>query len=300
MQKRHIVLPFFFNLLHLMSFSQMQFASPEARAGHNFLVKKIRLASGVQLNYVEQGRERSQPVIFLHGITDSWYSYESLLPFLPPSIHAYAITQRGHGDADKPLGSYDPSVFAADLAAFTKELNLGPAIIVGHSMGATIAQRFGLDYPQLTKGLVLIGSFASFGDKPDMKEFTDFVNQLTDPVDSTFIYEFQKSTLAKAIPAPQLQMFVSESRKVPAHVWKSVMKGLMAINYNDELKKMNIPTLLVWGDKDAFVTGQDQETLLTHIKDSRLITYKNTGHAVHWEEPLRFATDLLVFINKLL
>ncbi|HKZ67166.1 MAG TPA: alpha/beta hydrolase, partial [Chitinophagaceae bacterium] len=226
------------------------------------------------------------------------HSFEKLLAHLPLSVHAYVLSQRGHGNSAKPGEGYTPSDFAADVAAFMKQLKIESAVIVGHSMGATIAQRFVLDHPELSKALVLIGSLASFKDKPGLVEFSHAVDQLQDPVDSAFVYEFQKSTLAKQIPEPELNMYVKESRKLTARIWKETMKGMMATDYQTELTKIKVPTLIIWGDKDLIAPKSDQDILLSGIKHSRLIVYEGTGHAVHWEEPVRFANDLLNFINK--
>jgi alpha-beta hydrolase superfamily lysophospholipase len=54
------------------------------------------------------------PVILLHGITDSWRSFEPVLPHLPASIRAFALSQRGHGDSERPAAGYHPRDFAAD------------------------------------------------------------------------------------------------------------------------------------------------------------------------------------------
>ena len=59
------------------------------------------------------------------------------------------------------------------------------------------------------------------------------------------------------------------------------------------------PTLLVWGDQDAFVPESDQDTLLAAIPGSRLEVYRGAGHAVHWEKPARFAVDLAAFVAGL-
>ena len=56
------------------------------------------------------------------------------------------------------------------------------------------------------------------------------------------------------------------------------------------------PTLLVWGDQDTFVTRAEQDRLLSRFPGSRLLVYEGTGHAIHWEEPERFAADLMTFI----
>ena len=74
-------------------------------------VQRIALKTGVALDYVEKGAKDGVPVIFLHGICDSWHSFESALKYLPSSIHAFAITQRGHGDSEKPAEGYMPKEF---------------------------------------------------------------------------------------------------------------------------------------------------------------------------------------------
>ena len=60
------------------------------------LAKTISLGAGLDLEYVESGARNGLPVIFLHGVTDSWGSFEGVLSRLPESIHAFAISQRGH------------------------------------------------------------------------------------------------------------------------------------------------------------------------------------------------------------
>ena len=83
-----------------------------------FEVKFVALSNGVSIPFVEQGSPSGTPVVLLHGITDSWRSFEGVLPHLPRSIHAYALTLRGHGNADRPEAGYTPADFAADVATF--------------------------------------------------------------------------------------------------------------------------------------------------------------------------------------
>src|SRR5688572_21082546 len=131
-------------------------------------VKTINLSTGVKLEYIEQGDPNGVPVILLHGFPDSWRSYEQVIGYLPKSLHVFAISQRGHGNSDKPTAGYFPKDFAADIAAFIKAHKLPPAVIVGHSMGASITQQFVVKYPELVLGFVLEGAMASFDDKKDL------------------------------------------------------------------------------------------------------------------------------------
>jgi non-heme chloroperoxidase len=263
-------------------------------------IKSVELSSGVRLPYAEQGDPLGVPVVLLHGITDSWRSFEGVLPHLPESIHAFALSQRGHGDADRPATGYSPQNFATDLAAFMGALKLRPAVIVGHSMGASIAQRFAIDHPVRTLGLVLVGSLTTWRGHPEFVELWDsVVAMLTDPIDPGFVREFQESTLAQPVSPAFLEIIVQESLKMPARVWKAVLlEGLLEADFSRELARIHAPTLIVWGDQDS-LTRSGQEALTAAIAGSRLLVYPGIGHALHWEEPERFAADLVAFTENL-
>lgn len=258
-------------------------------------VKQITLSNGVKLEYAEQGPANGTPVIFLHGYTDSWHSFQSVLPYLPSNIHAYAISQRGHGDSDRPLTGYAMSDFAADVADFMKQLKIGPAIIVGHSMGGLIAQQFVLDHPQLSGALVIVSSAPQFRASEAASGLAAVVSGFNDPVDSSFVKEFQQSTITKPIDKNYFDTLVAESRKVPAYVWKAALNGIMSVDFTERLSTIRQPVLILWGNEDGICLQKDQESFLQHLPTARLITYKGIGHALHWEEPARFAKDLLAF-----
>ena len=264
------------------------------------VIKNVELPSGITLPYAEQGDPAGVPVVLLPGATDSWRSFEPVLPYLPASIRALALSQRGHGDADRPAAGYRPRDFAADVAAFLDALGLDAAIVAGHSMGSTVAQRFAIDYPERTRGLVLVGSFTSYRGNPVLVEYWDtVVSTLTDPIDPSVAREFQESTLAQPVPPAFLDMVVRESLKVPARVWRASFEGMLEAEWAEEIGRIEAPTLIVWGDEDAFRQRRDQETLATSIARSRLVVYAGAGHALHWEEPERFAADLAAFVSGL-
>jgi non-heme chloroperoxidase len=263
-------------------------------------IKSVELANQVRLCYAEQGDSSGAPVVFLHGGTDSWRSFERVLPHLPESIRAFAVTQRGHGDSSRPATGYCPADFAADLSGFMDALQLKTAIIAGHCMGGLVAQRFALDYPERTRGLVLAGTLPTMRRKPEVQELWDsVVSKLEDPVDRSFVVEFQESTLAQPVPSAFFETVIQESLKVPARVWKEVFASLLQEDSSSELRRIKVPTLIVWGDRDTFCSRQDQDALIRALVRSKLIVYSETGHALHWEEPELFADDVVSFIERL-
>jgi non-heme chloroperoxidase len=261
--------------------------------------KSVELPTGVSLSYVEQGDASGVPLLLLHGVTDSWRSFELVLPHLPNSVRAFALTQRGHGDSSRPAAGYRFKDFSSDVAAFMDAVGIDAAVVAGHSMGSVIAQRFAIDKPDRVRQLVLIDSFAVMRGNPGVREIWDFVSSTPgDSVDEAFVREFQQSTLAQPVPPEFFEAVVRESLKVPLFVWRAVFQGFLEEDNSDELSKIKNPTLIVWGDQDTFCTRSDQQTLTDAIRDSRLIVYHGAGHAPHWEEPERFARDLNEFIRS--
>jgi len=265
---------------------------------HEIVPKTIALSNGINLEYVEKGNKDATAAIFLHGYSDSWHSFEIVLNMFPPEMHLIALSLRGHGNSSKPNEGYHPKDFAGDLSLFINEKKLRASIIVGHSLGGYIAQQFAINYPELTKALVLIDTDAYFADNPGFTDFTDGILKFEKPVDYSFARDFQLSTLAKPIDSLQLALFIAESMKLPLHVWKGVAAGLVAENFTKHLQTIDAPVLIFWGTADMICFKADQENFARNLKNEKLLIYDGTGHALHWEEPERFVADLLSFVKE--
>lgn len=263
-------------------------------------VKSIELPNRVTLQYVEQGRRDGLPVVLLHGITDSWRSFEPLLPHLPDSLHAFALTQRGHGDSSRPASGYRIEDFAGDVASFMDAMGLESAVVVGHSMGTAVAQRFAIDRPGRVRGLVLLGAVATLqGNAPVQELWNTMVSTLADPIDREFVLDFQRSTVAREIPPAFLEAVVDESLKLPARVWRDAFTGLLEADLTPSLGLIAAPTLLLWGDTDVIADLGQQVVLGEGIAAAELRVYSGGGHAVHWESPERVAADIAAFVTEL-
>lgn len=261
------------------------------------MVRAVRLRNGVTLEYVEHGDSSGLPVVMLHGATDSWRSFEGVLPHLPSSLRALAVSLRGHGGSSRPEAGYRFVDFSADVRLFLDALGIREALMVGHSMGSYVAQRFAMDHPARTLGLVLMGSFPTMRGNAGVQElWNSTVASLTDPVDPAFIRDFQESTVARPVAPGLLETAVRESQRVPARVWRGAFADLLDADFSSELKTITAPTLIMWGDRDVFCSRRDQNVLLREIAGSQLIAYPGAGHAFHWEDPAQFTRDLTAFV----
>jgi non-heme chloroperoxidase len=254
---------------------------------------RTSLSTGVRLQYAERGDPMGEAIVFLHGYSDSWYSFSRVLPLLSLSYHAFALTQRGHGDSDKPRCCYAPEDFAADIDAFMDALNLEEATVVGASTGALFAQRAALSYPRRVSRLVMIGAQTPANEA--VMGLVEEMRALEDPVPPEFVRGFQESTIYQPVPQEFLDTVVSESLKLPARVWRDYLEqSVLSIDreYVIELREIDVPTLILWGEQDPLFPREEQERLAAAIPGASLKVYPDTGHAVHWDRPEWVVRDL--------
>jgi non-heme chloroperoxidase len=93
---------------------------------------------------------------------------------------------------------------------------------------------------------------------------------------------------------------VSESLKLPARVWRDYLEqAALSIDHDSvvELREINVPTLILWGEQDALFPHEEQERLAGAIPGATLKVYPESGHAVHWERPEWVVRDLEEFIK---
>ncbi len=264
------------------------------------VIEKIDIGNGVALEFVHQGRGTGDPIICLHGVTDSWRSFETVLAALSPDIEAFAVSQRGHGESERPDSGYELANLARDVAGFMRALGIERAVIVGHSMGSMVAQRFAIDFPDMVSGLVLIGAMSSMAANADLQSFyEEAIAPLGDEVDPGLGRDFQESTLAQPIDPMLLDMLIAECLKAPAWVWKAAFQGFKDENLIPELGKVQVPVLALWGSLDNFAKRSERHAIAAALPNSKSVIFENHGHAVHWEVPELIAREIEAFVSNL-
>ena len=261
------------------------------------VVRKVRVAAGVTVRYREQGDPSGTAVLLLHPWAESLRCFDRLTALLPPSMRVLSLDQRGHGGSDKPVSGYELAAFSADVEAFMDALGVAAAVLVGSSSGGYVAQQVALDSPSLVTGLVLVGAPRSLHGRPP---FADEVERLTDPVDPSWVREsLTWFPRFHDVPNRYVEDRVQDGLCLPAHVWRDTLTGLLTAPAPTETGTITAPTLIIWGDRDDILSGEDQRQLADAIPGSRLVAYQDTGHLVLWEQPDRVAADLTAFVESL-
>jgi pimeloyl-ACP methyl ester carboxylesterase len=93
-----------------------------------------------------------------------------------------------------------------------------------------------------------------------------------------------------------LDVLVDEALQVPARVWRAMFAALLQYDDTDRLARIDVPTLLLWGDHDPLVAHDSQIALCEQIPDATLLVYEGVGHTPRCEHPRRFASDVAAFV----
>jgi non-heme chloroperoxidase len=257
----------------------------------------LRLATGPQVHYAEQGDPGGEPIIFIHPHADSWFSFSRVLALLPTRYHAYAPDQRGHGDSERPACCYGIDDLAADIVAFLDGVGITRATLVGHSASAFIARRVAETHPDRVARLVLINCAVTLPTQV-RREMQAAVQTLQDPLSVAFVRELHASVAHLPLPEPIFERLVAQSLKAPARVWQAGLEGLLGFDDAANLGRIAAPTLLLWGERDGMFSREEQDRLAAAIPGARLHVVPEVGHSPHLERPARVADSLDAFMRE--
>jgi non-heme chloroperoxidase len=262
-------------------------------------VSTVTLRSGPTLSYVAQGDRSGHGLVLLPGPTDSWWSYQSVLERIPLSIRTIAVSQRGHGDSDKPATGYRVEDFATDVVLLLDALRVERAVLAGHSGSCLVARRVAIDVPERVAGLVLEASPTTLYGDARLEEFVEsIVRGLKDPIDPDFARSVLVDTSSDGVATEVLDQLVGELLKVPTRVWQEMFASLLQYDDMAELARITAPTLLIWGDADELVGREMQEQLAGRMSRAHLVVYPGVGHTPRWENPSSFASDVAAFVER--
>jgi pimeloyl-ACP methyl ester carboxylesterase len=257
--------------------------------------RRTQLGAGITMHHVDQGDPDGEPLVLVHGYSDSSHSFSQLLPLLDPGYRVHAIDLRGHGGSDRPADGYGIDSLAADVVSFLDAVGIARADLVGHSLGTLVARRVAETRPDRVDRLVLIGA-ARAPVNDDVRGLRAEVMELDETTLSEFAREFQLSTVHTGMPDGFLDRVVEVSRSMPLHAWQGVIEGLAVFDDDADLARIAAPTLLLWGQHDAYFGRDEQEWLARSIPRARLHIYPDSGHNPHWEIPDIVARDIQAFL----
>ncbi len=260
--------------------------------------------NGVNLNYEVAGQ--GEAVVFLHGMTGSTKDWANQASVLSPKYRVVALDMRGHGKSAAPPKEEDYSVpiFAEDVCAILRMLDIKKCCLAGHSIGGFIALQFALEHQDMLAALVLVDtSSGQFARDPNYAQIRQKLDELarSQGMEAAFEYDsannpmridrFQKHPELKEITRQKMLM-----TSVDGYLYASGSIGKWE-PVTPRLSEIKVPALIYCGDEDSGFT-EATKVLKEGIADSEVVTVKGVGHNPHEEAPDIFNEALLKFLDR--
>ncbi|GAB6843651.1 pimeloyl-ACP methyl ester carboxylesterase [Methylorubrum rhodinum] len=237
-------------------------------------------------------------IVFVHGFTTTAEFWrEQVAPF-SRDRRVIRVNLPGHGVSPRPEErGYAIDDFVVDLERVFTELAIEPCVLVGLSMGGTIAQRFVLKNPPRVNALVLVGA-TPHGLGPDVKveNVLTAIDRFGVAIASQHVIE---RSFAACAPASIVDWAKNEVVQTPAHVARVAIRSLNASDSRSELSSIRIPTLVVVGEEDAITPPAESRALADGIPDSWLTIIPNAAHFPMIEQPHIFNAKFSEFLNSI-
>jgi len=205
-------------------------------------------ANGISQCYETTG-DGDTTIVWIHGIGSSHHAWDQLLDKFPGFRHV-SYDVRGMGESEGTRGPVSLELWAQDCNALMEALGIEQAVVIGHSMGGAIAQRVAIDFPERLMGLMLLATSSRVG------------------AAATASWMRQADEVEAENP------FLAAARR-------SVAK----YNMDEEIKGIQVPTLILVGDKDPTTPAGGSVIMSRCIEDAELEIYPGIGHMPLNEEP---------------
>jgi pimeloyl-ACP methyl ester carboxylesterase len=204
----------------------------------------------------------------------------------------------GHGASPHPQDrDYTIEAFARDIEKVFQHFRIDRAVLVGLSMGGTIAQRFTLNNPGLLDGLVLVGA-TPHGLGPDVN--ADNVLRAIDKVGiARSSQDVIERSFASVTPRALVEFAKHEVVQTPDFVARAAIQSLNAADSRPWLKLIEVPTLVVVGEEDIITPPVESRQLASGIPSAELCIVERAGHFPMLEQPAAFNPVLRGFLSKL-
>ncbi len=263
----------------------------------------IEVEPNVRLHITDAGE--GKPIVLIHGwpLSDDMYEYQ-YNDLTNSNFRVIGITLRGFGKSDKPFGEYNYDIYANDIKKVLCKLDITGAVLGGFSMGGAIAIRFAsMDAGAHVSKLALFGAAAPIWTQRNDYPYNLSIPEVNALIELNYrdrpqlltnvgkIFAATETSLSSGINTWLYGMGSSSS----SHAMAQSLIALRDTDLRKDLAAISIPTLIMHGKKDKICTFEMAIQMKSHLPNSYIIPFENSGHALFLEESVKFNKELIRF-----
>jgi pimeloyl-ACP methyl ester carboxylesterase len=274
---------------------------------------ELRTLHGKRVAYRRTGS--GPTLVLIHGITNSGQSWEPAMRLLARDFDVIAPDLPGHGESDRQRGDHSLGGHACVLRDLLHVLGVERATVVGHSLGGGVAMQFGYQFPDMVERLVLVGSGGLGREVSPLirSAALPFAEQVLPLLTARPLLEagtavagligrlgFKPGADLAEVSRGVASLGDTERRAAFVRTVRSVISPLgQRVTATDRLYLgADLPTLIVWGDRDPIIPVEHGRSAHALLPKSRLEIFEGAGHFPQLDDPLRFAELVTEFIAE--
>lgn len=256
---------------------------------------------GTRVRYLDVGR--GPPVVLLHGFASSIENWALVIPELAKTHRVIALDLRGFGWTDRPVADYSPAAQAAMVKALLDERGVGPAAVVAHSWGSSVALALALAWPERVTKLALYDAWVYEDQLPSMFHLAR-AKGVGETLFALFYAERADERITLGFYNPEIvtQQLVDDVEVAFARpgTKAAALATVRGMHFEDVQKTygaVSAPTLLLWGREDVVTPPSIGERLVRQLPNSRLVVYPRCGHFPMLEAAPESTRELARFLE---
>jgi pimeloyl-ACP methyl ester carboxylesterase len=254
-------------------------------------------------------------LVLIHGIAGSSNTWSTVMPLLAEDYTVIAPDLLGHGESAKPRGDYSLGAYASGIRDLLTVLGAERATFVGHSLGGGVAMQFAYQFPQMCERLALVAS-GGFGQdvNPLLRAIAAPGSEYVLPVVLTRHLHGVATTVGRVFGSMGLrgnplltEVWDSYTRLTDARAQRAFVHTIRSVidvagqrvSARDRLYlAQEVPTLIVWGDRDAVIPVDHAHIAHELMPDSHLEIVEDAGHFLPFEQPETLEALLRDFLSS--
>ena len=257
--------------------------------------EKTVTISGLRTRYLETETVRKAPLVLLHGWGSSITSWRRVAEVLESAnVKVFIPDLPGFGDTPQPPRPWHLNDYIVFVHEFVKTLGIKTFCLAGHSFGGQISIGYATQYPKKIRKLILIAAARIVRRRKLKVAIFGFFSKLGNLAFSMPFLSFLRPVFQKT----WYKLSGEQDYYRASNVMRETMKLILDREMRDELIKIRVPTLIIWGEKDLVTPLADAKILHGEIQGSRLHVFPQQNHDLNKKVPEKLAAEISNWVTR--